>query len=56
MLVGEPIRSTTEVQSLLYVAMDNGYIEEERFEELFALTKQAAQKATAFRNYLRKRT
>jgi four helix bundle protein len=46
------IRSSAEVQSLLYVALDNEYINQARFDELFALTKLAAQKTTGFQNYL----
>ena len=46
------IRSSAEVQSLLYVALDNEYINQARFDELFARTKLAAQKATGFQNYL----
>lgn len=46
------IRSSAEVQSLLYVALDNEYLTQIRFDELFALTKRVAQKTTAFQNYL----
>jgi len=49
------IRSSAEVQSLLYVALDNDYLKQERFDELFALTKQVAQKTTAFQKYLEKK-
>jgi len=46
------IRSSAEVQSLLYVGLDNEYLTQARFDELFALTKVVAQKATGFQNYL----
>jgi len=46
------IRSSAEVHSLLYVALDNTYIMQARFDELFALTKLAAAKTTGFQNYL----
>lgn len=47
-----PIRSSAEVQSLLYVALDNVYITQTRCDELFALAKLAAQKVTGFQKYL----
>jgi hypothetical protein len=40
------------VQSLLYVALGNTCINQVRFDELFALAKLAAAKATGFQNYL----
>jgi len=46
------IRSSAEVQSLLYVALDNEYINQKRFDELYEKTKHAAQKATNFKKYL----
>jgi len=46
------IRSSAEVQSLLYVALDIEYLEQARFDELFMLTSLAARKATGFQNYL----
>ena len=50
------IRSSAEVQSLLYVALDIEYLTASRFNELFALTKLAAQKVTAFLNYLQRKS
>ncbi len=46
------IRSSAEVQSLLYVALDNDYLNQTRFGELYEQTKHAAQKATNLKKYL----
>jgi len=46
------IRSSGEVQSLLYVALDNEYITNERFEDLYAQTQLVARKTTALKKYL----
>jgi four helix bundle protein len=46
------IRSSGEVQSLLYVALDNEYINQQRFDQLYEQTKFAAQKATNLKKYL----
>ncbi len=46
------IRSSAEVQSLLYVALDNAYLEQARFDELYEQTKHIAQKTTNLKKYL----
>jgi four helix bundle protein len=48
------IRSSGEVSRTagLYVALDNEYINQQRFDELYEQTKFAAQKATNLKKYL----
>jgi four helix bundle protein len=45
-------RSCSEVQSELYVALDQGYISSVQFEELYALTGRARAKVGGFIAYL----
>jgi four helix bundle protein len=46
--------SVIEVQSLLYVALDVGYIERNHFEELCKITGETASLIGGFASYLRK--
>ena len=48
--------SITEVQSLLYVALDVGYIEESEFEKLRKRTEETASLISGLTSYLRKRS
>jgi four helix bundle protein len=41
-----------EVRSQLYVALDAGYIEEEQFNQLYALTAETARMIAGFMRYL----
>jgi four helix bundle protein len=45
-------RSCTEVQSQLYVALDQDYVNKARFEELYSLAKAAHGKIGGFIKYL----
>ena len=47
--------SVVEVQSLLYVALDVGYIEKDEFEKLYELAEATASFIGGFTSYLRKR-
>ncbi len=47
--------SITEVQSLRYVALDVGYIEESEFEKLCKRTEETASLISGLTSYLRKR-
>lgn len=47
-------RSASEVQSQLYVALDQGYISEERFTQLYDLTALTRSKIGAFIAYLQR--
>lgn len=47
-------RSATEVQSELYVALDQSYINQEKFDELYELARVARAKIGAFVHYLSK--
>ena len=47
-------RSASEVQSQLYVALDQSYISEEQFEALYQLTAQSRSKIGAFIAYLQR--
>lgn len=47
--------SALEVQSLLYVAWDVGYLDKAEFERLYALTGDTAALIGGFSTYLRKR-
>jgi four helix bundle protein len=46
-------RSATEVQSPLYIALDQKYITEQQFQELYLLTGKTKKKIGAFINYLK---
>ncbi len=45
-------RSATEVQSHLYVAVDQGYITQEQFDELFQMTVATKNLISGFMRYL----
>lgn len=45
-------RSCTEVQSQLYVALDQDYVRKAQFEDLYSLTKVAHRKIGGFIKYL----
>ena len=47
--------SAIEVQSLLYVALDVGYIEKSEFERLYSLTDETVSLIGGFTSYLRQR-
>lgn len=47
--------SAIEVQSLLYVALDVGYIDQPKFERLYKLADEAISLIVGFSSYLRKR-
>jgi len=47
------LRSATEVQSHLYVALDEGYLDQEKFDMLFALTTKRKNLVSGFSRYLR---
>jgi len=51
--LGYALRSATEVQSHLYVALDEGYIDQEKFDMLFALTTKCKNLVSSFSRYLR---
>ena len=46
-------RSCGEVQSQLYRALDNDYITQAKFNELYALTSECRKQIKGFRKYLR---
>ena len=46
-------RSCTEVQSQLYVALDNKHIDQKAFDKIYDLAKRTKGKIKAFINYLR---
>ena len=46
--------STAEVQSQLYVALDQGYINQERFNELYSKSDEVARLLSGFIQYLLK--
>ena len=46
-------RSCSEIQSQLYVALDQEYINKQRFQELYELAGKTAAKIGAFIKYLR---
>lgn len=48
--------SAIEVQSLLYVALDVGYIQKSEFERLYELAETTASVIGGFTSYLRKRS
>ena len=45
-------RSCTEVQSQLYVALDNGYITQEQFEDIYEQARRTRAAIRGFINYL----
>lgn len=45
-------RSCTEVQSQLYVALDQNYLSQDKFDEIYSLARQTRGKIKAFMNYL----
>jgi len=47
------LRSTTEVQSHLYVAFDQNYIDQQAFSRLFDLSVQVKNLISGFVRYLR---
>lgn len=47
------LRSTTEVQSHLYVTTDQGYIEQQEFESLYELSVEVKSLISGFLRYLR---
>jgi len=51
--LGYARRSCTEVQSELYVAMDQGYIDHAAFTGTYALAGEARAAIAGFTNYLR---
>jgi four helix bundle protein len=46
--------SCEEVKSLLYIGLDLKYLNQEKFELLFSLTKEISVMIRKFSNYLRK--
>lgn len=54
--LGYSRRSTVEVQSLLYAALDAGYIDQRKFSELYEQAKKTKALVGAFRHSLKKRT
>jgi len=50
------VRSTTEVQSHLYVALDQGYIDQEAFTSLYGFTVRVKNLTSGFMLYLRSRS
>ena len=50
--LGYSKRSCTEVQSQLYVALDQNYLSQEEFDRLYSLARQTRGKIKAFMNYL----
>ena len=51
--LGYALRSATEVQSHLYVALDQGYIDQKAFEELYSKVVTAKNLIHGFMRYLR---
>lgn len=51
--LGYAFRSATEVQSHLYVALDQGYITQRDFDSIYDLTVQAKNLVRGFMRYLR---
>ena len=46
--------STAEVQSQLYIALDQGYIDRQKFDELYSKSEEVARLLSGFIKYLRK--
>lgn len=53
--LGYALRSTTEVQSHLYVALDQGYLDQQKFKSFYDLTLQVKKFISGFMRYLRSR-
>lgn len=53
--LGYALRSTTEAQSHLYAALDQGYIDQQRFQSLYDLTVKVKNLTSGFVRYLRSR-
>lgn len=51
--LGYAFRSATEVQSHLYVALDQGYIDEEQFDELYHQALRVKKLINGFIRYLK---
>jgi four helix bundle protein len=51
--LGYALRSATELQSHLYVALDDCYIDQAQFDTLFALTTKCKNLVSGFTRYLR---
>jgi len=51
--LGYARRSATEVQSQLYIALDQGYINQAQFDEIYDLAKQCKKLINGFIAYLR---
>jgi four helix bundle protein len=54
--LGYALRSTTEVQSHLYVASDQGYIDKREFKSLYELSVKVKNLISGFLRYLRSRS
>jgi four helix bundle protein len=54
--LGYALRSTTEVQSHLYVASDQGYIDQREFKSLYELSVKVKNLISGFLRYLRSRS
>ena len=52
--LGYAFRSATEVQSHLYVALDQGYLMKDRFEDLYQQAVETKKLINGFIRYLRK--
>jgi len=51
--LGYALRSATELQSHLYVALDDCYLDQQQFDTLFALTTKCKNLIGGFTRYLR---
>ena len=51
--LGYAVRSATEVQSHLYVALDQGYVDQEEFKKLYEVTIRVKSLISGFVRYLR---
>jgi len=54
--LGYALRSTTEVQSHLYIASDQGYIDKREFKSLYELSVKVKNIISGFLRYLRSRS
>ena len=54
--LGYALRSTTEVQSHLYVASDQGHIDQQGFKSLYDLSVEVKNLISGFLRYLRSRS
>ena len=48
-------RSTSELQSQLYIALDNQYVSQKEFEAAYGLAESARKMSSSFISYLRKK-